>query len=90
MTLRIILLLDVQRHLYGVRGLFGKYLKCPYVLERETILLGIDHAHPQRTGSLETVSVNLSGPADPHLLGPDGDFTDGDAKGIHPMIIVQR
>ena len=54
------------------------------------ILLGIDHAHPQRTGSLETVSVNLSGPADSHLLGPDGDFTDGDAKGIHPMIIVQR
>lgn len=32
MTLRIILLLDVQRHLYGVRGLFGKYLKCPFYL----------------------------------------------------------
>lgn len=54
------------------------------------ILLGLDHAHPQRTGSLETVSVNLSGPADPHLLGPDGDFIDEDAMGIHPMTIVQR
>lgn len=90
MTLRIILLLDVQRHRYGVRGLFGKYLKCPLYLGKEKILLGIDHAHLQRTGSLETVSVNLSGPADSHLLGPDGVFTDGDAKGIHPMIILQR
>lgn len=83
----------MQRHLYGARGLFGKYLKCLLCLRK-----GDDYAgHRPRTLAEDNVTKDicssLTGSAGLHFgVGAltDGSYTDGDVKEIYSMAIVQK
>lgn len=93
MTLRIILLLGVQRYLYGTCGLFGKYLKCLLCLRKgEDNARHGPYALPEEWIPEDSCS-SLAGSVGFHFgarRSADGSFTDGDAEEIHSVIIVQK